>query len=83
MSNVIVGLNEIREAVFSMPERFTIRDVIAKVKSSHPDKEEVDAMVVRAYLEQIGRAGIVEEHRGMWWVNIPDFDTCPYCGAHK
>ncbi|GEM_PF-1121808 len=82
MSNVIVGLNEIREAVFSMSESegFTISDIIDKVKLNNPDKEEVNARVIDAYLDQISRAGIVEKHQRKWYLNKPNFSTCPCCG---
>jgi hypothetical protein len=82
MSNVIVGLNEIRDAVFSMPESdgFTIGDIIDKIKLNNPNKEEVDARVIDAYLDQISRAGIVEKHQRKWYINKPDFGICPRCG---
>ncbi len=79
-----MGLDEVREAVFLMPEKFTISDVVNKIKLSHPDEEEIDSMLIRAYLDQIGTAGMVEEVRGnngAYTRNMPDFSA--YTSLHQ
>lgn len=63
-----------------MQSPFTISEIVEKLKFLHPDKKEVDAMLVNAYLNQISRAGIVEKHGRSWHVNKPDFEVCPRCG---
>lgn len=77
-----VSVDDIRRAVlWEMTSPFTIAEVVEKLKLLHPDKEEVDGMVVNAYLSQIQRAGIVEKSRGSrkWHINTPD-KICPCCG---
>lgn len=77
-----VSVDDIRRAVmWEMTSPFTITEVVEKLKLLHPDKEEVDAMLVNAYLSQIERAGIVEQARGSrkWHINTLS-EVCPHCG---
>jgi len=68
--NITVGADIIRQTVFEMGTSFTISEVVENIQTKH--RQVVDAMLVNAYLDQISRAGIVEQHGRKYWKNIPD-----------
>ncbi|WP_333873382.1 hypothetical protein [Methylobacter sp.] len=69
--NITTGTDIIRQTVFEMGRSFTISEVVETIQTNH--RQAVDAMLVNAYLDQISRAGIVEQHGRKYWKNIPDF----------
>ena len=68
--NITVGADIIRQTVFEMGTSFTISEVVENIQTKH--RQAVDAMLVNAYLDQISRAGIVEQHGRKYWKNIPN-----------
>lgn len=69
---VPIGADEIRQTVlFHMEAPFTISDVVNKIEKQY--QQHVDAMAVSIYLDQISRAGVVEQHDRKYWINVPDF----------
>lgn len=69
--NIATGTDIIRQTVFEMGASFTINEVVERIQNEH--RQYVDAMLVNAYLDQISRAGIVEQHGRKYWINVPDF----------
>jgi hypothetical protein len=69
--NITTGTDIIRKTVFEMGGSFTVSEVVEKIQSQH--SQIVDAMLVNAYLDQISRAGIVEQHGRKYWKNVPNF----------
>lgn len=73
--NITTGTDIIRQTVFEMGTSFTISEVVEQIKAKH--NQDVDAMLVNAlvnaYLDQISRAGIVEQHGRKYFKNIPNF----------
>ena len=68
--NITIGTDIIRQTVFEMGTSFTISEVVEKIQTEH--SQAVNSMLVNAYLDQISRAGIVEQHGRKYWKNVPD-----------